>query len=87
MDKLIDELKLKIIDILNLQDVRPTDIHEDEPLVGGNLRIDSIDILELVIMIEKEYGITINNKEMGKKIFATLRTLAEYIHDNSQQLN
>ena len=55
--------------------------------MGGNLGIDSIDVLEMVIMIEKDYGIKIDNKELGVKVFANLRTLAEYIYKNSPELS
>jgi acyl carrier protein len=54
--------------------------------VGGPLGIDSIDVLEMVIMIEKEYRVTINNKELGAKVFASLNTLAEYIQANSPRV-
>jgi acyl carrier protein len=87
MEKLLLELKEKIVDILNLPDVGPEDIAEDDQLVGGPLGIDSIDVLEMVIMIEKDYGVTINNKEVGAKVFATLRTLAEHIQENSKGLS
>lgn len=86
MEKLITELKTNIIEILNLPDVTPEDIKEDEQLVGGELGIDSIDVLEMVIMIEKDYGVSINNKELGAKVFATLRTLAAYINEKSSEL-
>ena len=80
MNDLIDELKIKVIDVLNLQDITPADIDPDEQLVGGRLGIDSIDVLEMVIMMEKDYGLTIDNKDLGAKVFASLRTMAEYIH-------
>ncbi len=83
MEKLIDELKVKIVDILNLIDVRPEDIGKDDQLVGGDLGIDSIDILEMVIMIEKDYGVVIDNRELGEKVFQTMETLAGHIYDNS----
>ena len=82
MEELLKELKNKIIDILDLADVTPDDINEDEQLVGGALGIDSIDVLELVMMIEKDYSVKIDNKELGAKVFASLRTLAQYILDN-----
>ena len=82
MELLINELKEKIIETLDLIDITPDDFKEDEPLVGGKLGIDSIDILELAMMIEKEYGIKIDNKELGQKVFSTLRALAEHIHNN-----
>ena len=83
MEKLIEELQIKIVEILNLPDVAPTDIKPDEQLVGGELGIDSIDVLEMVIMIEKDYGVAIDNKELGAKVFATLRSLADYIKEKS----
>ena len=86
MEKLIKELQNKIVDVLNLVDIQPDDIKADDPLVGGSLGIDSIDVLEMVIMIEKDYNIRIDNRELGVKVFATLKTLATYIHENSPGL-
>jgi acyl carrier protein len=87
MEKLIKELQIKIVNVLNLIDVQPDDIKVDGRLVGEDLGIDSIDVLEMAIMIEKDYGVKIDNKELGVKVFATLRTLAEYIHENSTELS
>ncbi len=86
MEDLIKELKVKLIDALNLVDVTPDDIDENAQFVGGELGIDSIDVLEMVVMIEKDYGVTINNKEIGEKVFSTLTALAEYITENSNRL-
>ncbi len=86
MERLLNELKVKMVEILNLVDVKPDDINEDDQLVGGSLGIDSIDVLEMVIMIEKDYGIKIDNKELGVKVFATLRILTGYIYENSPEL-
>ncbi len=83
MPKLIEELKVKLIHILNLQDVRPEDFDENAQLVGGELGIDSIDVLEMVVMVEKDYGIIINNQEVGEKVFSSLAQLADYIAKNS----
>lgn len=82
---LIEELKVKLITILNLTDVTPGDFDEDAQLVGGELGIDSIDVLEMVVMVERDYGVTIDNKEVGEKVFASLADLAEYIRVNSAQ--
>lgn len=82
MEQLTNELKEKIIETLDLIDITPDDFKEDDPLVGGKLGIDSIDILELAMMIEKDYGIKIDNKELGQKVFSSLRTLAEHIQKN-----
>ncbi len=86
MEKLIKELQVKVVEVLNLIDVQPDDIKVDNQLVGGDLGIDSIDVLEMVIMIEKDYGVKIDNRELGVKVFATLGTLAEYIHKSSPEL-
>lgn len=86
MEDLLKELKIKIIDVLNLTDITVTDFKEDEQLVGGPLGIDSIDVLEMVMMIEKDYGVTIDNKELGEKVFATLKTLAAHIYEHSSRL-
>ena len=83
MEELIEALKIKIVEILNLPDVTPDDIPVDGQLVGGELGIDSIDVLEMVIMIEKDYGVVIDNKELGAKVFASLRSLAAYILEKS----
>jgi len=85
MGNLIDELRVKIIDTLNLEDVMPDDIGEDDQLVGGELGLDSIDVLELVIMIEKDYSVKIDNRELGAEVFANLRALAGHIQENSPE--
>ncbi len=82
MHNLIDELRIKIIDTLKLEDVLPEDIGEEDQLVGGDLGLDSIDVLELVIMIEKDYGLKIDNKELGARVFASVKALAAYIQEN-----
>jgi len=85
MEKLIQQLKEKIIATLNLMDVTPDDIKEDAQLVGGDLGIDSIDVLELVMMIEKDYGVKIDNKDLGARVFASVRALAEYLKEMSPE--
>ncbi|MCP4137104.1 MAG: acyl carrier protein [bacterium] len=82
MDDLLKELKVKIIETLSLVDVVPDDIKDEDQLVGGDLGIDSIDVLELVMMIEQDYEVKIDNKELGAKVFRTIKTLAEYIAEN-----
>ncbi|HNY49527.1 MAG TPA: phosphopantetheine-binding protein [Smithella sp.] len=85
IEKLTSELKVKIIDTLGLIDVTPEDIKDDERLVGGDLGIDSIDVLELVMMIEKDYGVKIDNKELGVKVFASVRALATHIAQHQKK--
>jgi acyl carrier protein len=79
MEALIAELKVKIIGVLSLLDVTPEDIGADDRLVGGDLGIDSIDVLELVLMLEKDYGVKIESKEMGMEAFASVRSLAGFV--------
>ena len=83
MSTLTEELKVKLIEILNLTDVKPEDFDENAQLVGGELGIDSIDVLEMVVMVEKDYGIIINNQEVGEKVFTSLANLAAYIQEHS----
>jgi acyl carrier protein len=79
MEALIAELKVKIIGVLSLLDVTPEDIGDDDRLVGGDLGIDSIDVLELVLMLEKDYGVKIESKEMGMEAFASVRAMAGFV--------
>jgi acyl carrier protein len=83
IEELIETLKIIIISIFKLPDVTPDDIPVDGELVGGVLDIDSIDLLELVIMLRKDYGVVIKNKEQGKIVFASLRSLAVFILETS----
>ena len=86
MEQLIEDLKKKIVAILDLANLPSTQLEVDGPLVGGALGLDSIDVLEMVIMVEKDYGLRIDNRELGEKVFASLRTLAAYIFENSPML-
>ena len=74
-----NELKTKIIESLRLQDVTADQIEDDAPLFGTGLGLDSIDALELVVMLEKHYGIVIKDIEEGRPAFRSVRTLAEFI--------
>jgi acyl carrier protein len=82
MHDLINELKVKLIDLLNLTDLAPDDFDEHGRLVGGDLGIDSIDVLEMVVMVEKDYGVVINSQEVGEKVFSSLVSLADYIREH-----
>lgn len=73
------ELKSKIIESLNLQEVTPEQIDDDAPLFGTGLGLDSIDALELVVMLEKNYGIVIKDIEEGRPAFRSVRALADFI--------
>ncbi len=78
-DDLILGVKNLIIQRLKLADVTPETIDADGPLFGEGLGLDSIDALELVLGLEKEYGVVIPDAEVGKKVFQSVRTIAQYI--------
>ncbi len=79
------ELKSKIIESLKLQDITPELIEDDAPLFGTGLGLDSIDALELVVLLEKEYGIVIKDIEEGRPAFRSVKTLAEFIEAKRPQ--
>jgi len=82
MDNLLETLKTQVIETLKLTDVQPADIDPDERLIGGSLGLDSIDTLELIVLLEKEYGVSIPDVNAGREAFETLNKLAEYIEKN-----
>lgn len=79
MEELIEQLKVQIIKQLNLEDIEPEDIDPEDPLFGNGLGLDSIDALELIVLLEKEYGIKIENPKDGQKIFFSVKSMAEFI--------
>lgn len=79
MEDLIIKLKQEIIEVLNLEDVTPEDIDNDAPLFGEGLGLDSIDALELIVLIEKNYGIKLKDPSVGKEIFKSINVMANYI--------
>lgn len=85
MNELIEQLKAQIIEVLNLEDMTPADIDADAPLFGEGLGLDSIDALELIVLLEKEYGIRLANPAEGKAIFASVATMAEYVSKNRKK--
>ena len=82
MGDLKQELKEKIIEQLNLEDVSVDEIADSDPLFGDGLGLDSIDALELIVMLDKDYGIKLADPKEGKKIFESIETMANYIVTN-----
>jgi acyl carrier protein len=82
MEDLILKLKAEIIEVLNLEDVKPEEIDENAPLFGEGLGLDSIDALELIVLMEKNYGIKLQDPAQGKEIFKSVKVLADYIEAN-----
>jgi acyl carrier protein len=79
MSELIDRLRTRIIEVLELQEIAPQDIDPDELLVGGRFEIDSIDVMELVILLEKDYQVFIDSKELGAEVLKSVRAMADFI--------
>jgi acyl carrier protein len=82
IEQLIPQLKAQILERLIIEGMDPEDLDEDMPLFGEVTGLDSIDALELVIMLEKQYGIKITDSKVARKILFNVRTIAEYVYGN-----
>lgn len=82
MEALKKELKENIIEVLNLEDLTIEDINDNDALFGDGLGLDSIDALELIVMLDKDYGIKLTDPSEGKEIFKSIEVLATYITEN-----
>lgn len=80
--QLKQQLKEQIVKFLNLINVKPEDIKDDEPLFGAGLGLDSIDSIELIVLLNREYGITIQDPKEGRKVLVDINTMADYIEKN-----
>jgi len=76
------QLKKQIVEFLNLTSVNPDDIRDDEPLFGEGLGLDSIDSIELIVLLSREYGITIQDPKEGRKVLVDINTIVDYIEKN-----
>lgn len=85
MNELILTLKEQIIDALNLEEITPADIDNDAPLFGDGLGLDSIDALELIVILDRHYGIKLANPAEGKEIFKSVNSIADYVAKNRQK--
>ncbi|MBW7890825.1 MAG: acyl carrier protein [Chitinophagaceae bacterium] len=85
MDNLMSDLKQQIIAQLNLQDLKPEDIGDDQPLFVEGLGLDSIDALELIVLLQQQYKIKLANAEEGQSVFYSVRTMAQYIRDHQPE--
>lgn len=85
MENLKNELKQDIIEALSLEEITPEDIEEDAPLFGDGLGLDSIDALELIVLLERKYGIRLSNPAEGKAVFASVNVLADYVAKNRKK--
>ncbi|GAA3982373.1 phosphopantetheine-binding protein [Mucilaginibacter dorajii] len=83
--ELKEKLKVQIIQFLNLTDLTPADIKDDEPLFGDGLGLDSIDSLELIVLLKREYGVNIQDPKEGRKVLVDVNTMAAYIKEHGQK--
>ena len=79
MEQLMADLKKQIVEALNLKHLKPEDIGDEQPLFMEGLGLDSIDALELIVLLQQKYNVKIDNPQEGPKIFKSVRTMAEYI--------
>lgn len=77
--QLKQQLKKQIVEFLNLVSVNPDDIKDEEPLFGEGLGLDSIDSIELIVLLNREYGVVIEDPKEGRKILVDINTMADYI--------
>lgn len=85
MENLILQLKNQIIEVLNLEDMTAEDIDAEAPLFGEGLGLDSIDALELIVLLERVYGIKLSNPAEGKQIFKSIASIADYVSKNHKK--
>jgi len=85
MEQLILKLKEEIIEALNLSEMKPEDINEKSPLFVDGLGLDSIDALELTVLLEKKYGLKINTADEGKTVLYSVESMAEFIYANTKR--
>jgi acyl carrier protein len=79
MEQLMANLKTQIIEALNLKHLKPEDIGDDQPLFVEGLGLDSIDALELIVLLQQRYNIKVANPQDGPRIFKSVKSLAEFI--------
>ncbi len=85
MDELIEKLKAQLIEALNLEEITPEDIDPEAPLFGDDgLGLDSIDALEIILLLDKDYGIKLKNPAEGKQVFYSVKTMVDYIREHGK---
>lgn len=85
--KLTEELKNKILERLNIQYIAPEDVDLDGPIFGTGLGLDSIDSLELILLLEQDYGIKFSNPDEAKEVFSSINSIARYIESKKQNVS
>lgn len=89
MDKTLDELKQELkellVENLSLEDIKPEEIGDDTPLFGEGIGLDSLDGVEIVVMLQRQYGLDVKDMQKGREIFQSINTLANYVMNNSKK--
>ena len=85
MEELVLKLKEQIIEALKLDDLTPNEIDSQAPVFGDGLGLDSIDALEIIVLLEKQYGIRLANAAEGKTIFTNIENIAKYVYENRKK--
>ncbi|RJR48886.1 MAG: acyl carrier protein [Desulfobacteraceae bacterium] len=85
MNELLKELKTKVVEELQLEEVDPATLTDDTPFFDNGLGLDSVDLLVLVGIIDRDYGVGIFSREVGEKVFVNFSTLAAYIDKNRKR--
>lgn len=87
LSQLKNRLKALLIERLNFEDMAPEDIADEDPLFGDGLGLDSIDALEIVVMLESEFGIKVRNESSAREYFRSISSLAEFVQERTAEAN
>jgi acyl carrier protein len=80
-----DKLKKLLVEHLSLEDVTPEEIKDDEILFGDGLGLDSLDAVEIVVLLQRSFGLEVKDMEKGREIFHSIDTLARYVYENTKK--